>query len=58
MREKEKNARFVTLCICIGAFVGGILSIVFKNIYLLTIFIGVGSGVGLICNGMKNKKNR
>lgn len=58
MREKEKKARCVMLCICIGASVGGILSIILKNIYLLTIFTGVGAGVGLICIGTKNKKNR
>lgn len=56
MKPNEKKSNYIMGCICTGIIIGSILSLVFNNLYLLTIFTGVGAGIGLMYIWLKCKR--
>lgn len=54
--KKDKKAKYIMGFLCIGMLLGSALTLMFDNIYLLTIFTGIGSSIGLVYVNIKNKK--
>ena len=54
--KKDKKAKCIMKFVCVGMLLGGVLTLMFDNIYFLTIFIGIGSSLGLVYVNIKNKK--
>ena len=55
MKNDEKS-KYIMSFLCIGMISGGVLTLIFDNIYCLTIFTGIGAGIGLIYVNIKTKK--
>ena len=54
--KKEEQIKYFSLFLSAGTMLGCILTFIFNNVLLMTIFMGVGSAAGWIYIWLKSKK--